>query len=521
MDLTTLNKSLEEILGVSVESFGHKLMKIVTNNNQGALQEIYDLLGGNLEEDNLQKVYQYFLADRKEKGQDFTPPSIGRLLSAITRPHGIVYDLCAGSGSLTIQAWRHCYNAEFICEEMDEEIIPFLLTNMVLRNMRGWVINRNALTLETFAIYKLTCGEKFSVVETNVDIPDFEANVVISNPPYNLKWEAPDPLFADSRFSQHPIPPAGNANFAFILTGLSKLKKDGKAAFVLPNGVLTSDTELLVRKSMVLSGKVNAILALPDKMFEATSIPVCVMVLGFNNSDHISFVDCRHVAEKENRNQNGQNGGASHQQRVYSKEFNVFSSEKIIAITESLKTSVPNLSQTVSLLDVQKQGFNLSPTRYVEKVQEADNGRPFKDIIEDINRVNREKNIIKLTINETWAKEIGLDQVAKEHDRSAEITKEMKKTFSLFGCSPIEPDYIKLSKSKELKFENRDKEFLSSIFSMVLPMWSQHIYYLNNEENRLLAELRDALLPKLMSGEISVETIPTKQGVTSDEQLNP
>ena len=519
MDLTKLKKSLEEILGVSVKLFGQKLMEIVISNNQGALQKIYDLLDGNLEEDNLQKVYQYYLADRKEKGQDFTPTSIGRLLSAITLPHGTVYDLCAGSGSLTIQAWRHCSNAEFICEEIDKESIPFLLANMVLRNMNGWVINRNALTLEVFAVYKLTSGDKFSKVETDVDLPDFEADVVISNPPYNLKWEAPDPLFADSRFSQHPIPPSSNANFAFVLTGLSKLKKDGKAAFVLPNGILTSETELMVRKSMVLSGKVNAVLALPDKMFEATSIPVCVAVFSFNNSDCISMVDCRGFSEKESRNQNGQHGGASHQQRVYSKTVNVFTSDQIAAIEESLTASVPNLSQTVSLLDVEKQGFNLSPSRYVEKEQEEDRGRPFKDIIEDINRVNREKNVVKLTINETWAKEIGLYQVATEHDKSVEITKEMEKTFSLFGSRPIEPDYIKLTKSKELKFENRDKEFLSSIFSMVLPMWSQHIYYLNNEENRLLAEFRDALLPKIMSGEISVETIPVELEVSHEKSI--
>ncbi len=70
-----------------------------------------------------------------------------------------------------------------------------------------------------------------------------------------------------------------------------------------------------------------------------------------------------------------------------------------------------------------------------------------------------------------------------------------------------------------MKFENKDKEFLSSIFSMVLPMWSQHIYYLNNEENRLLAEFRDALLPKLMSGEISVEASPVEAEVSHEKSI--
>lgn len=55
--------------------------------------------------------------------------------------------------------------------------------------------------------------------------------------------------------------------------------------------------------------------------------------------------------------------------------------------------------------------------------------------------------------------------------------------------------YIALSKNKnEFKIENQDKENISSLLYMFLPMWKQHVFYLNKKENRLLAELRDALL---------------------------
>ena len=59
-------------------------------------------------------------------------------------------------------------------------------------------------------------------------------------------------------------------------------------------------------------------------------------------------------------------------------------------------------------------------------------------------------------------------------------------------------------KAGELKFENGSKDKVSTILMSILQMWKQHIMYLNNEENRYLIELRDALLPDLMSGKINL-----------------
>ena len=77
------------------------------------------------------------------------------------------------------------------------------------------------------------------------------------------------------------------------------------------------------------------------------------------------------------------------------------------------------------------------------------------------------------------------------------------------GIEEISNDsYVKFTKNKnEFKFENMSKNTVSSVLIMIMSMWKQHIYYLNNEENRYLIELRDALLPKLMSGEIEIEAV--------------
>ena len=83
-----------------------------------------------------------------------------------------------------------------------------------------------------------------------------------------------------------------------------------------------------------------------------------------------------------------------------------------------------------------------------------------------------------------------------------------KLTEKICGEKIVKNDYFKTTKNKnEIIFANNNKENISSILMMIFNTWKQHIYYLNFEGNRYLAELRDALLPELMSGKIDVSNI--------------
>ena len=86
---------------------------------------------------------------------------------------------------------------------------------------------------------------------------------------------------------------------------------------------------------------------------------------------------------------------------------------------------------------------------------------------------------------------------------SEEIADSMNQMLTFTGKKIEKENFISVSKKAgELKFENGSKNSISTILLSILQMWKQHIMYLNNEENRYLAELRDALLPDLMSGKI-------------------
>lgn len=466
------------------------------------LARYVELIGGDLTTDELQKIFQYYHADRKEKCQDFTPKSIATLCAAETATDGkVVYDLCAGSGALTIQKWVQNPHKIFICEELDGRVVSLLLFNMTVRNMTGYVINRNALTMDVIRCYELKAGDRFSDIQEIDEPPTIKADEIVSNPPYNIKWEPPSPLFADSRFQDKPIPPASNANYAFVLTALDRLKPGGRCAFILPTGILSSAPEKEIREYLIDAGMVERVIVLPGGMFESTSIGTCVIVFSRENKS-VKMYDCREKAEEEQRDQNGQFGGASHENRTYHKTFKVLPDSLIEALCADCE-SAPQFSKEVPINEIKENDCNLVCSRYIDFEEREESHRSYADIMADINRVSRERSLIKITCNETFAKQMGIYEVAQLEEQASNI--DIDKTFSLLGGHYENRRYITLTKSKEFKIENQDKEIWSSLINFFLPMWKQHIFYLNQEENRLLAELRDAMLPELMSGKLKVE----------------
>lgn len=98
-----------------------------------------EMVGGDLSKDWLQMVYQYYLADRKEKKQDYTPKSIAKLMEMLVGATESCIDLCAGSGALAIQKWIENPNQEFVLYEADTNVIPYLLFNLSVRNISATV----------------------------------------------------------------------------------------------------------------------------------------------------------------------------------------------------------------------------------------------------------------------------------------------------------------------------------------------------------------------------------------------
>ena len=123
-----------------------------------------DAVDGDLSKDYLQMIYQYYIADRKEKKQDFTPKCLAQFLGMLVGNEDEIVDLCAGSGALTIQKWQQNPDTIFRCYELDERVIPYLLFNLVIRNVNANVCRADALQFEVYDQWVIRKGEKYGKI---------------------------------------------------------------------------------------------------------------------------------------------------------------------------------------------------------------------------------------------------------------------------------------------------------------------------------------------------------------------
>lgn len=337
---------------------------------------------------------------------------------------------------------------------------------------------------------------------------------LISNPPYNMKWQYPMFAQIQERFNKTVLPPESNSNYAFILTAINEADK---GTLILPLAVLTTTQkeEYIIKKFLIDNNLIESVIVCPDKMFESTSIPVCLIT--FNKSKKTALIDMINMTnnfDTEIREQKGQYGGNSHTNRTYKKEVKIFNQEqqnKIITILKEHK-NIPNISKTVSIEEIKNNDYNLQPSRYIELEVEQIKYRSFEEIITDLNKIIEEKNKTKLVINEQASKSLGCYEAIKNIQENSNFNEEIKNNIKQLNVSKIDiirENYLTISKKKnEVSLsQNNGNDDLSIILRFALQSWSQHIFYLNQQENIYLAELRDKLLPELMSGNINLDNI--------------
>ncbi len=508
MELLEFRNKMFDLCAVEkTAEIGGILMAAVLENDISFFEKYQSIIDDS--RDWLQLLWQYYEADRTEKKQDYTPICLAKSIAMLSKSDNekVCLDMCAGSGALTVQKWRSNNDLHFICQEFDENVIPFLLFNLALNNITATVLHCDVLSGEVFKTWSLIKGEKYSVVAETEPPSEIKADVCISNPPYNMEWVPPIFAQMQPRFANCELPPASNANYAFILTALNNADR---ISMIMPTCILSTENkaEKAIRSYLVDNNLIDSIVINPDRMFEATSIGTCFITLAKKRqTTQIAMVDMRKHYGVEVREQNGQFGGASHERRTYKKEYKVYSAEHqaemLLAVTDL--SNIPQFSKAVTIQEVKANDYNLVPSRYIEFQEAEETHRPYADIVADLARIIDEKNTLKLTVNETIAKSLGLYDLFLLSKKSSETDLNQTIECLKLGVKIPKENYITCTKNKnEMKFENMSKEQISTIFLSILQMWKQHIMYLNERENVYLAELRDAMLPDLMSGKIII-----------------
>jgi len=270
--------------------------------------------------DRLGQVYEYFLGKfsgiEGRAGEDYTPRSVVELLVEMLEPYkGRIYDPCCGSGGMFVQSRKfleaHGGNDQDLSvfgQESNPETWRLAKMNLALHGIDGSLATHNASSF------------------TEDLHPDLRADFIITNPPFNLGekkkkgregWGR-EQLLEDPRWSVAGttlLPPANNANYAWILHFLHHLAPNGYAGFVLANGALSNVNraeEVAVRKALIEAGVVDCIVALPTKLFANTSIPVSLWFISPNRkqtelhrerSDETLFIDARKLGRLVSRRQ--------------------------------------------------------------------------------------------------------------------------------------------------------------------------------------------------------------------------
>lgn len=165
MELSRLRNSLLSIFNAeAVDAIPDLMLQAVMRQDDRLFHDVKEILP-NLSHDWFRGIFQYYLADRDEMKQDFTPDSLAILMARLTGDSDTIVDLCAGSGSLSIAAWSIDQDRKFECFELDARVIPFLLFNLAIRNMNAIVHHADVLREVEFSTYAVVAGEKFSHVE--------------------------------------------------------------------------------------------------------------------------------------------------------------------------------------------------------------------------------------------------------------------------------------------------------------------------------------------------------------------
>lgn len=165
MELKELTKrTLNLFEAKHVSDLGNKLFECVINCDYSKMFAFCEIVNFDLSVDWLQMIYQYYLAEREKKKQDYTPKSLAVLLSKLIGDSDITVDMCAGSGALTIQRWNEHPDMKFELFEIDDSVIPYLIFNMAVRNINAVIHQSDVLLQEVKQTWQIQKGEKYGKI---------------------------------------------------------------------------------------------------------------------------------------------------------------------------------------------------------------------------------------------------------------------------------------------------------------------------------------------------------------------
>jgi type I restriction enzyme M protein len=315
---------------------------------RGSSAEGDDLLG-----DAYEYLMRHFATESgKSKGQFYTPAEVSRVIAKVvgigldTRRDHTVYDPTCGSGSLLLKVADEAPNGITIYgQEKDNATWALAKMNMILHGNEDADVRKG----DTITGPQFTKGSELTTF-------DF----AVANPPFSVKSWSNGLEYEYGRF-EFGRPPEKNGDYAFLLHVLKSLKSSGKAAVILPHGVLfRGNAEATIRRELLKRGYIKGIIGLPANLFYGTGIPACILVLDKQNAQArtgVFMIDASKGFAKD---------GSKNRLRAQDMH-------KIVDVFNR-QLEVPRYSRMVPLGEVASAGndYNLNIPRYIDSSEPED-----------------------------------------------------------------------------------------------------------------------------------------------------
>ncbi len=349
IDLADFNDEEKLGKGKEMQDRLSKLVTIFTDLDfRGSRAEGDDLLG-----DAYEYLMRHFATESgKSKGQFYTPAEVSRILAKVvgvgphTRQDDTVYDPTCGSGSLLLKVADEAPRGITIYgQEKDNATWALSRMNMILHGNEVADIQKG----DTITNPQFTKGSELRIF-------DF----AVANPPFSIKsWS--NGLELDYGRFEFGRPPEKNGDYAFLLHILKSLKSTGKAAVILPHGVLfRGNAEAAIRKQLLRRGYIKGVIGLPANLFYGTGIPACILILDKGNAQArtgVFMIDASKGFIKDGP-----------KNRLRSQDIH-----KIVDVFNK-QTEVERYSRMVLLAEIAdpKNDYNLNIPRYIDSSEPED-----------------------------------------------------------------------------------------------------------------------------------------------------
>ena len=335
-----------------------EVVDLFTNMDMTDTENSKDILG---------RTYEYCIAqfaayEGVKGGEFYTPSSVVRTLVEILKPfeNCRVYDPCCGSGGMFVQSAKfveaHQGSRNRISvygQESNADTWKMAKMNMAIRGIDA---DFGPYQADTF----------FNDLHKTL-----KADFILANPPFNLSNWGQDKLKDDIRW-KYGVPPAGNANYAWIQHMIHHLAPNGKIGLVLANGALSTQSsgEGEIRKRIIEDDLVEGIVAMPTQLFYSVTIPVTLWFISKNKKQKgkTLFIDARKMGYMVDR-----------KHRDFTDDDIRKLADTFAAFQEGTFEEVKGFCAAATTEEISAQDYILTPGRYVGIEEQEDDGEPFDE----------------------------------------------------------------------------------------------------------------------------------------------